>query len=127
MRYVRTELGFIIDTQNTYPFMISKYMGYDYIDFNSMGRFRIKKESDTIEDLCDMFVLVDKDDEGPIEPALIEESYRYMLLELRFRITIGYDPHKMDLYGTIWTDKGLIYVAKFDRDVLGLVLLEAHP
>ena len=127
MRYVRTEIGFIIDTQNTYPFMISEYMGHDYIDFNSMGRFRIKKESDRIEDLCDRFVLVDKDDEGPIELELIGKGYKEALLELRFRIIVGCDPQKTDLYGAIWTDKGLIYVAKFDWDARGLVLLESHP
>ena len=85
------------------------------------------KQSDTIEDLCDRFVLVDRDDEGPIEQELIGKRYRAMLDEFKFRISIGSDLSKMDLYGAIWMDRGLIYVAKFDWDAQGLVLLEAHP
>jgi len=44
---------------------------------------KIKREeckfADEIEDLCDRFVLVDKDDEGPIEQELIGKRYRAML------------------------------------------------
>jgi len=80
---------------------------------------KIKREeckfADEIEDLCDRFVLVDKDDEGPIEQELIGKRYRAMLDELRFRISTGCDPRKLDFYGAIWTDKGLIYVAKMNE------------
>lgn len=96
MRYIRTEEGFIIDTQNTYPFMISNYMGDKYIDFNSRGRFKIKREADTIKDLCDCFV--DYDNEDSAHLISVEDPLRRQ----------GHD-----IYGAIWTEEGLIYVAKY--------------
>lgn len=92
MRYVRTEEGLIFDTQNADPFMVVD----GYIDFNSLGRFKIKGEADTIEELFDCFVDYREEDDShlvlPKEPI----SRRY-----------GHE-----IYGAIWTDKGLIYVAK---------------
>lgn len=109
-RYVRTEGGLIVDTQDTFPFMIVD----GWIDFNSFGRFKIKRTGDSIEEVCDKFVLVDEEDEAPIERELIGKRYRAMLDELKFRISTGSDPRKLNLYGAIWTDKGLIYVAELN-------------
>ena len=52
MRYVRTKEGFIFDTQNVAPFMIVD----DYIDFNRLGRFKIKSMDDEVEKLFDCYV-----------------------------------------------------------------------
>lgn len=96
-RYIRTEEGYIIDTQNTYPFIIKDN---GYIDFNSRGMFKIKKEADTIEELCDCFVdYCEEDDSHLIFPQ--EPIRRY-----------GHE-----IYGAIWTDRGIIYVAKLDCDI----------
>lgn len=91
MRYIRTEEGFIIDTQNTSPFILVD----GYIDFNSMGRFKIKKEADKIEDLCDCFVDYCEEDDS------------------HFVYTIVQGVH--EIYGAIWTDRGLTYVAKMNE------------
>lgn len=126
MRYIRTKDGKIwsfSNSNNGFLYEGSSTKNGKWI--HEIGE--IFKEADKIEDLCDRFVLIDRDDEGPIEQELIGKRYRAMLYELRFRISIGADPRKMDLYGAIWTDKGLIYVARFDIDAWGLVLLEAHP
>lgn len=92
MRYVRTEEGFIIDTQNTLPYML----GDGYIDFNSWGMFKIRSEADTIEELCDYFVdYYEREDSHIISN---EEPYRLM--------------YGHEIYGAIWTKWGLKYVAK---------------
>lgn len=109
-RYIRTEGGLIVDTQDTFPFTIVD----GWIDFNSFGRFKIKRTGDTIEEVCDRFVLVDKDDEGSVEGEVIGENYNAVLNEFKLRIKLGYDPREMGFYGAIWTDKGLIYVAELN-------------
>lgn len=92
-RYVRTEEGYIFDTQNTYPFMVVD----GYIDFNSAGRFKIKREADTIEELCDCFADYCKEDDSHLVfPEIPVRRYGY------------------EIYGAIWTDKGLVYVAKMN-------------
>lgn len=135
MRYVRMEDGHIVDT-SVYKKVVERTFNGEVvgIDLNHWGQDSDKeityipvedivRQADTIEDLCDRFVLIDKDDEGPIEQELIGKRYRAMLDELKFRISTGCDPRKLDFYGAIWTDKGLIYVAKFNVDTGELVLL----
>ena len=106
MRYIRTEDGFIIDTQNTRPFMIKNSMGHDYIDFNSGGMFKIKNMADAIEALCDCFVVYEKGG------GFVGEHHTYNDLELA---KYGANENVSIVYGAIWTDKGLIYVAKMDE------------
>ena len=91
-RYVRTEDGHIIDTQNADPFMVVD----DYIDFNSGGRFKIKSTGDFLPELFDCFVDYREEDDGHI--VLTEEPI--------------YRRYGHEIYGAIWTDKGLVYVAK---------------
>lgn len=102
-RYIRTEEGYIIDTQNTYPFLISNYMGNDYIDFNSLGRFKIKSQADTIEELFDYFVdyYVNYYEGKDSHIISKEEPYRLM--------------YGHEIYGAIWTKWGLKYVAKLNE------------
>ena len=58
------------------------------------------KQADTIEELCDEFVIV-----GTNWQQIIDlESARYNLKR----------PKELKVYGAIWTDKGLIYVAKMN-------------
>lgn len=74
------------------------------------------RESDDITELCDRFVLMDKEDEGPLEDELIGKRYNEVLNEFKFRIRLGCDPRKMNLYGAVWTDKGLSYVAELEQN-----------
>ena len=53
-------------------------------------------EADTIEELCDEFVC--------------DEMFVYDKEEIKFLISEG-----EIVYGAIWTDKGLIYVAKMNE------------
>ena len=57
----------------------------------------ILKQADTIKELCDEFV---------------------MISDGKHKLDIGchsYGDKKIQIYGAIWTDKGLIYVAKMNE------------
>lgn len=75
----------------------------------------ILKQSDTIEELCDVYVSV-------YEEQLDNEIFwanKYTPMEVKNFYT-GYIPK--EVYGAIWTDKGLIYVAKLnDKGCLELL------
>ena len=74
----------------------------------------IIKRSESLEELCDEFVLIEPRDDGG-------KKYSHRDKESFIRDYIGYEHIDIVLsyytiYGAIWTDKGLIYVAKMDND-----------
>ena len=97
MKYIRTKDG-----------RIFQYGGREktlYGDIISISgeHFRydcVLKEADTIEELCDEFVCA-----SSFCCSLLNAQERQDLT--RFR--------KSNLFGAIWTDKGLIYVAKMNE------------
>ena len=58
----------------------------------------IIKKADTIDELCDEFVVVDK-----------EDNCHHLTLKTELYDTIDYE-----IYGAIWTEWGLKYVAKMN-------------
>ena len=87
MKYIRTKDGIMVFTD----------LPYD-IDDSGNQSYKGMEIADTIEELCDEFVYVASEKDRPV---------------------ICYKPtafHKLsdNLYGAIWTDKGLIYVAKMN-------------
>ena len=96
------------------------------IDFNYVGESEIIKEAGTIEELCNEFVAHWKDDDK--EFGINGEYYkrnndkrRYFQYENvdEMFLAISYytgDSDRLNIYGAIWTDKGLIYVAKMNKD-----------
>ena len=65
---------------------------------------QIVQEADTIEELCDEFVII--------------KEHRPVITQLDY---LDFQEHKQDLIGqkvmgAIWTDKGLIYVAKMNEE-----------
>lgn len=66
------------------------------------------KEADTIEELCDEFVIIRK------EENLHTTLRNYSLEDLH--ILKDRQEHNCEVYGAIWTSKGLIYVAKMDSE-----------
>ena len=65
-------------------------------DLNPIGE-TIVKESDNLEELCDEFVAVGRLTEQPFIVRYPKAYYK-----------------NMNVFGAIWTDKGLIYVAKMN-------------
>lgn len=104
MKYIRTKDG-IIDRDAVLPHMVVD----GYIDFNSRGRFKIIKQADSIEELCDKFVWTDN------------EYSKGFICNIEFvkNCTKSHDVRLCGnsfIFGAIWTDKGLIYVAKMNAE-----------
>ena len=106
MRYIRTEDGVyeVVDTYET------KYVvGYTEDGFEiSIYKEDVIKQADTIKELCDVYVIVgeDKDTNGnPILWSIRQDIPFFMKYYFNYN----------DIYAAIWTDKGLIYVAKMNE------------
>lgn len=70
----------------------------------------VVKQADTIEELCDAFVWQGIVFEGKIKNnCLIEPSYEEL------ETPIDTEMIKEGIYGAIWTDKGLIFVARMNN------------
>lgn len=95
MKYIRTKDGRILVAD----------------DNRLMVKLTINKVADTIEELCDEFVMVDEENEHYIKQ---DNDIHH----IRRKWAIG----NYKVYGAIWTDEGLIYIAKMnDKGELGLL------
>ena len=109
MKYIRTK-DKIIDTTDT---LFTRFFEFK-IDNNILrthcfnedfwDKEEIINQADTIEELCDDFVL--------IRDAIIRVYPKKHLLE---ESITGYCVGD-EVYGAIWTNKGLIYVAKMNEE-----------
>ena len=108
MKYIRTKDGI----RDITGFIEEKYYwqnpnyGLDYI-----GKEDIIAQSDTIEELCDRCVVIHKYREQPQDMSFYEAQY---FIDIWTRKVKSNDPI-IAIYGTIWTDRGLIYVAKMNN------------
>ena len=107
MKYIRTKDGIYKVESETY-----NKQGY-YIDIyeeDVILKKRVIKQSENLEELCDRFVVIDKETK---EVMNIVSFLEYAKL---------WAYCKYNIYGAIWTDKGLIYVAKMnDKGELELI------
>ena len=103
MKYIRTKDGIMNISQTNTPYVI--------ID----GEYRMIstfKQADTIEELCDVFVMFSRNRRKGIS-VLQSISYARLYVKRDNR----YDGHYVEkIYGAVWTDKGLIYVAKMNNE-----------
>ena len=119
MNYIRTKDGRIIDT--TKIATGSKYMDFATNDESFKEIFKTEPllKADTIEELCDEFV-IEKKGYAPFVSQTIFYNGKEHKEDLKALAEYysGYD----NIYGAIWTDKGLIYVAKMnDKGELELI------
>ena len=97
MKYIRTKDGiYDLDKSILYEFTGHKIKMPYYEEYEKQPE--LCKTTDTIEELCDEFVYVD-------EGCYPEISDELDLMQTKSTI----------IYGAIWTDKGLIYVAKMNN------------
>ena len=98
MRYIRTKT-FITD--------LASWMKIDGKTLIIGGaKHEIVKQADTIEELCDEFVI-----KPSFSKAFLHDEDKQSLKSVKKKaIEIGC----FEIYGAIWTDKGLIYVAKMN-------------
>jgi len=122
MKYIRTKDGYIYEVNSKGGFVCAdeKWNLYNclrqwqleckqqYALTTPDGYTTCIKQADTIEELCDEFVVEKKEHFiGKIEdlPRL------YELVKIHNKN----QQNHWDLFGAIWTDKGLIYVAKMSE------------
>lgn len=107
MRYIRTKDGRIVDTEKEYQELEWEKEARDYA--------LTIAQSDTIEELCDEVVVEIKFGSTGYIAHLnkpFEELKKFLeYLEKCKPIT---KDEILNVYGAIWTDKGLIYVAKIN-------------
>ena len=128
MKYIRTKDGKIFNLMDLIKWNKNQGLVENEISFwNSAYRYpekhkqglkaRILKQADTIEELCDEFVVFDK--EQPNGKLLYYKGFENLKKEF---IDFEKDKEKVVVCGAIWTDKGLIYVAKMnDKGELELI------
>ena len=104
MKYIRTKDGNIYETKDLIKCEDNRYpKGW----FTKSGVPLIAiKESDNIEDLFDEFVWVTPEGEHHIKPKTGDGLW-YLCCDYK-------KGHQ--IYGAIWTDKGLIYIAKLTEE-----------
>lgn len=143
MRYVRTKDGRIVDIKKfieqekknpnytNFKFdEIKNKEDYCYIHWTAVGTEQNSLEdqrgrtvdlqvtcdspfiaqSNDIEELCDEFVIKGTD----------LDTNKYVYTTIKFcpnkEQLLIHPKHKIEIYGAIWTDKGLIYVAKMNKN-----------
>jgi hypothetical protein len=112
MKYIRTEDGIYeyvdYDNECIIPSPIVKYKN----KLTHCSECDIINHADTIEELCDEFVL-----EHPLfsqNCKTLYHSFEKAKHGIEKRLDGIHEEDKFVLYGAIWTDKGLIYVAKMN-------------
>lgn len=101
MKYIRTKDGRIYKAKHFYWHNV-KVQNKLNITLR-IERKDIIKQAETIEELCDEFIRIEKCLDIKPQVLRTEESE---IIDL-----IG----NANIYGAIWTDKGLIYVAKMNE------------
>lgn len=135
MKYIRTKDGRIIDLKKRFghlPWCKSKeefekeshtpYKHYFYLDKETSQIFfyncytncpesvEFVKQADTIEELCDEFVCDHNNGTRVIQIKECKPQFPFC------EDTVDYfRRNNQKYYGAIWTDKGLIYVAKMNE------------
>ena len=115
MKYARTKDGRIVSFPNKAQLIL-----YDneklIVDTTKTGHTCVygivDKVEDTIEELCDEFVVYVKDNKLLTNLGSFESCYNWYI-ELKNRK--GVSKVDVSMFGAIWTDKGLIYVAKMNE------------
>ena len=102
MKYIRTKDGIYEIISDDYGCEIPVYcdndFGEKYIQEEDVIKF-----ADTIEELCDEFVII------------LGNGKRIITKKHNFKYYFDRNYKIIKIYGAIWTDKGLIYVAKMNE------------
>ena len=112
MKYIRTKDGIYEVKRKQTLCGINFYDIETQYNFNRIREEKIINQADTIEELCDEFVIIDK--EGNVEIITYGKSWslEYIKETLEDFIT---DKSIIGIYGAVWTSKGLQYVAKMNK------------
>ena len=119
-KYIRTDKGIFEFKSNMFIedavyYCFGKFEKTDkkHLFRNDKDLGEIVNQADTIEELCDEFVIIYKDEYkyyANTDKPFITNNKPYTL-KSRTEEKLKY----FNYYGAIWTDKGLIYVAKMNE------------
>ena len=119
MKYIRTKDGRIIDCvklmkeaeehtlQNEDDYKLASVIALQSYDTILGWQRRVEKSADTIEELCDEFVV--KYGDGSY---CLTQRLKHAEMEEHNANLNGIGGH---VYGAVWTDKGLTFVAKMNE------------
>lgn len=108
MKYIRTKNGIYDTSKGIYTPSIKMWA----IGIATIYDDDILKQSDTIEELCDEFVLYDNQLKTyGVFDKMSTKVITFKWIQNHLEIYNG-----MTIYGAIWTNKGLIYVAKMNEE-----------
>lgn len=105
MKYIRTKNGvYELATEIT----ITEFQIIDHLHNRVFLKSEIQSQADTIEELCDEFVCWLNN-----QPTHFDLDENLTVKEVKKNLDSW--KAKAEVYGCIWTDKGLIYVAKMNE------------
>ena len=114
MKYIKTKDGIkkIMQERQTCYYVLSRNGISEY----AISKEKVIKQADTIEELCDEFVLFDNEYPHDFYIDHYFKDIKEILEEEieRCRERCFYPRKPRQLYGAIWTNKGLTYVAKMN-------------
>ena len=116
MRYIRTFSGIIVDTEQQ-----AKRLGMSVEEYIKTFPYSLSTKADTIEELCDVIVCNEKLFYPLTSYAKGNHFNWEEIISCSHNVccSADYKGNAEDLYfkiyGAIWTDKGLIYVAKMNE------------
>ena len=117
MNYIRTKSK-IYEVESEFLDNEGKWIGYNIVedDMAIILRSQVINQADTIEELCDELVVISKTQNF----ITTYSTATYNLAHIR--VVIDHLNDRYVVKGAIWTDKGLIYVAKMnDKGELELI------
>ena len=103
MKYIRTKTSII----NAFTTLNSKEL-FDYLKQFDNYKDDLINVSDNIEELIDEFVIYDNFYHSRMTPVAMHTKENQEIIK-------GYLKQNIACYGAIWTDKGLIFVAKMNE------------
>ena len=109
MKYIRTKEG-VFKLENTYVYKGKTYYGMEIV--STFTEEEIIAQADTIEELCDEFV-IDYKEENPLQRPYV--VYTLVKPQMPKLAKLKQERPFINIYGAIWTAKGLIYVAKMNE------------
>lgn len=120
MKYIRTKDNKIYElreTKNKEKYLVRTN---ELIPLWNTNEYEVLKEADTIEELVDELVIHNPSNDGDFYPKHFVYKNKW---ETMLKPISDYQKSKgIEVYGAIWTDKGLIYVAKMnEKGVLELL------
>ena len=112
MKYIRTENG-IYEVYEKSKLYVDENC-YVVLGKGAISEKKVIKVSDTIEELCDSIVETCISGNRVYDICEFDDMFKNMAIQKKYT-NIAVNLNYKCFYGAIWTNKGLIYVAKMNE------------